>query len=65
MERLNSKLIIRLRPFVLAQDGIEASLLFETSLNAQVAAVANEDTNAVIGEVANGLELVDVMGRLF
>jgi hypothetical protein len=60
-----SAIWVRLRPFVLAQDGIEASLLFETSLNAQVAAVANEDTDAVISEVANGLELVDVMGRLF
>lgn len=56
---------VRLRPFALAQDGVEASLPFETSLNAQVAALANEDTEAVISEVANGLELVDVMERLF
>jgi hypothetical protein len=56
---------VRLRPFVLAQDGVEASLRFETSLNAQVAAMANEDTDAVISEVTNGLELVDVMERLF
>jgi hypothetical protein len=57
---------VRLRPFVLAQqDGAEASLPFETSLNEQVAALANEDTEAVISEVTKGLELVDVMERLF
>lgn len=57
---------VRLRPLVLAQkDGVKAALEFETSLNAQVAAVATQESDTAAQSATEGLELVDSMERVF
>jgi len=55
----------RLKQVIVAHQGSDAATQFETSLTAQQKALEQEDAKALTTEAKNGLELVDVLEKLF
>lgn len=53
------------KPSVLAHDGQDASAQFEASLAAQESALTAQDKTTLTNEATNGLEIVDVLERLY
>lgn len=53
------------KPSVLAHDGQDASAQFEASLATQESALNEQDKTALTNEARNGLEIVDVLERLY
>lgn len=61
----SSAIWARLRPLALMKGATETSMSFENSLNAQIAAVATQDTGKITSEATNGLELIDALEKVF
>ena len=55
----------RVKPSVLAHNGTDAAKQFDASLAGQMDALNSKDNNALTDEDKNGLEIVDLLERVY